>query len=76
MFGKMYSGVFLEPGLVRREADNVMGPQVLLGYTWFWDSGMSVSLAAGAGRNLNEGNDDDSGNDSFGNGYFRVGYGF
>ena len=80
-FKKMYSGIFLEPGLVRREVGNVFGPQILLGYTWFWDSGMNVSLAAGVGRNLNDSDDDttdewEDEDDTFGNGYFRVGYAF
>lgn len=86
-FKKMYSGIFLEPGLLRREAGNVLGPQILLGYTWFWDSGMNVSLAAGGGRNLNYDGDDDfvidedddaiaSDQKTFGNGYLRVGYSF
>lgn len=73
-FKKLYSGVYLEPGLLRREQDNVFGPQVLLGYNWFWDSGMNISLAAGVGRNLNE--DDKSESDTFSNGYFKVGYAF
>ncbi len=78
-FRKMYSGTFLEPGLLRRESDNVFGPQVLLGYTWIWDSGMNVSLAAGVGRNLNDNDDNDDtydSKDTFANGYFRVGYAF
>ena len=69
-FKKMYSGIYLEPGVLRREEGNIFGPQVLLGKTWFWDSGMNVSLAAGVGRNLNEKDD------VFGNGYLRVGYAF
>ncbi|NRA68872.1 MAG: hypothetical protein HRU19_30595 [Pseudobacteriovorax sp.] len=81
-FKKMYSGIYLEPGVLRREIGNVLGPQVLLGYTWFWDSGLNISLAVGGGRNLNDSEDDDFYEDddetidSFSNGYLRVGYAF
>ena len=80
-FKKMFSGVYLEPGVVRKERGNIFGPQVMLGYNWYWDSGMNVSIAAGIGRNLNDSDDtyldeDDDRIDNFGNGYFKVGYAF
>ena len=75
-FRKLYSGVYMEPGLVRRDQGNIFGPQVLLGYNWFWDSGMNISLAAGIGRNLNDSRDDQSEGETFANGYFKVGYAF
>lgn len=95
-FKKMYNGLYLEPGLVRKhetfkiidEVDwnyDVFGPQVLVGYSWFWDSGFNVQLAGGVGRNLmksyrDRGDAVDSGDNiaarTFGNAYFRVGYAF
>lgn len=81
-FKKLYSGIYLEPGLLRREIDNVFGPQVLLGYFWYWDSGMNVSIAAGVGRDLNYKKSEETQNldedrvETFGNAYFKVGYAF
>ena len=75
-FKKRYSGLYLEPGVLRRTSDNVFGPQVLMGYQWIWDSGMNISLAGGLGRNLNYDKSSDNSREGFGNGYFRVGYAF
>ncbi len=86
-FKKMYSGVFLEPGIIVREFDidapATAGPEVLLGYHWFFDSGLNISLALGVGRNLIYEEEDDFSSDYeagedkiFGNGYLRFGYAF
>lgn len=101
-FKKMYSGFYLEPGLVRMHQDiksldsdskdwryDAFGPQILVGYSWFWDSGFNVQLAAGAGRNWMKSrdqdktdsttaavNDDNSAGKVFGNSYLTVGYAF
>lgn len=83
-FRKMYSGMFLEPGaIIRTESsagsDNTrLGPQVLLGYHWIWDSGFNAAAAFGFGRDWNT-NDQDGfprGDAVFVNGYLRVGYAF
>jgi len=96
-FRKMYSGVFVEPGLSIQElwadttrssgtaasstGDNsttVFGPQVLIGYHWYWDSGLNIAIAAGIGRNWNASNNDafDGYDKIFPNGYLRFGYAF
>ena len=79
-FKKMYSGFFLEPGLIVRSysdesydgGDSVVGPQMLVGWHWSWDSGLNVSAAFGAGRDLKD--ETGYGDIAFANGYFRVGY--
>jgi hypothetical protein len=87
---RTYQGAFVEPGLIVRhtEYDNdgdyhedgetTVGPQVLFGWHWTWDSGFNVAMAAGLGRDLADDGDDeyDSDEDVFFNGYFRVGYAF
>jgi hypothetical protein len=85
-FRKIYSGVFLEPGVIVRSlsADDsdasatVFGPQVLLGYHWYWDSGLNVAIAAGVGRNWNSSKSEEFENydELFGNAYLRFGYAF
>lgn len=85
---RAYQGVFLEPGFIVREMGSAwsdtdyreVGPQVLIGYGWVWDSGFSTQVAIGGGRNLADNSSDyDYGDDSaepFVNGYFRMGYAF
>lgn len=85
-FRKVYSGIFLEPGLVARTMSagdnynsNTLGPQVLLGWHWYWDSGLNVAIAAGVGRNWASEDSDQYHQDDeeiFGNGYMRFGYAF
>lgn len=83
-FRKMYSGMFLEPGVISRSMTSgdmtttTVGPQVLLGYHWYWDSGFNTALAFGFGRNFStDGTDEFAVNDEvFVNGYLRVGYAF
>jgi hypothetical protein len=93
-FRRAYQGIFVEPGFMyrRMESDGYdpvsgndariatteMGPQVLLGYHWTWDSGFNVAIAAGVGRDLqsDEGEYEDDEADIFANGYLRVGYAF
>jgi hypothetical protein len=80
-FRKMYSGLFLEPGIISRTTSSggsdstTFGPQVLLGYHWYWDSGFNTALALGVGRNWNTDEADDDG-EVFANGYLRFGYAF
>jgi hypothetical protein len=87
---RTYQGAFVEPGFIARElehhdgdfssTDKEIGPQVLLGWHWSWDSGLNAAIAFGAGRNLaHEENADGSssnGSDMFVNGYLRIGYEF
>lgn len=80
-FRKMYSGMFIEPGaIVRTESsgDSTVGPQILLGYHWIWDSGFNAAAAFGFGRNWNTDASDEFAEDEelFVNGYLRVGYAF
>lgn len=84
-FRKMYSGVFIEPGMIVRQMDYEMssesntqfGPQMLVGYHWYWDSGFNVAIAGGIGRNFNSSDDDEYGDaDILPAGYLRFGYAF
>lgn len=83
-FKKMYSGMFLEPGaIIRTESSggsdsSTVGPQVLLGYHWIWDSGFNAAAAFGFGRNWNTDQSDEFAEDDelFVNGYLRIGYAF
>lgn len=94
-FKKVYSGLFVEPGLMSRtvvssdrtdESTTIFGPQFLVGYSWIWDSGLNMSVAAGAGRNWNtnssntayssSGGSSSYETDIFPTGYWRFGYAF
>jgi hypothetical protein len=83
-FKKVYSGMFIEPGVISRSTSSggpsttTVGPQVLLGYHWYWDSGFNTAFAFGAGRNVSSDDSDEYGadNELFVNGYLRVGYAF
>ncbi|ACY18804.1 hypothetical protein [Haliangium ochraceum] len=82
----MYSGMFLEPGVMLRVSRDdsgskvAAGPQVLLGHHWYWDSGFNMAIAAGAGHDWTtaggEEGVDDIGDTLFVNGYLRFGYAF
>ena len=48
-----------------------IGPQLLFGWHWTFDSGLNVNFAFGVAKHMN-----DSDNDTDANGYFRVGYAF
>ena len=52
----------------------LVGPEVLFGWHWTFDSGLNVAMAIGAARNL--GGDKMSSADIQPAGYFRVGYAF
>ena len=51
-----------------------VGPQVLVGWHWTWDSGLNIAVAGGLGRNWSA--DEEYGDEVFGNGYLRFGYAF
>jgi hypothetical protein len=79
---RTYQGPFLEPGFIARSfrdggGDDVysqVGPQVLVGWHWSWDSGLNFAIAGGLGRNWS--NDEEYEEDIFPNGYMRFGYAF
>jgi hypothetical protein len=83
-FRRTYSGVFLEPGFIVRQFDQdfgdnrTLGPQVLVGWHWMWDSGLNLAIAAGVGRNWSEEDTEEDYDDEepFANGYLRFGYAF
>ncbi len=75
-FKKVWTGLFIEPGISVFSAggeDLWSGPQVVMGYHWYWDSNFNVAAAIGVGRNFSSG---DGLTGSFPAGYFQVGYAF
>ena len=75
-FKKVYTGLFLEPGISMFSAgtDTVWaGPQLVIGYHWYWDSNFNLAAAIGVGRNWSN---EDSFTETFPAGYFQVGYAF
>ena len=81
---RTYQGAFLEPGFISRRftsddwdggrsTSSTMGPQMLVGWHWTWDSGFNVALAGGIGRNWSSDAEYDK---VFPNGYLRFGYAF
>ena len=85
-FKRAYQGPFLEGGIMVRQVDNDdegcfdcmkdspnVGPQVMFGWSWLFDSGANVAFAFGAFRPMN--NDKDQ-NDVEPAGYFRLGYAY
>ena len=87
-FRRTYSGLFLEPGaIIRRFSDSsgefdddntTIGPQILVGWHWMWDSGLNVAAAFGVGRNWSQEDTESDYDDEepFVNGYLRFGYAF
>lgn len=95
-FKRVYSGPFIEPGLVIRhteetyddyyydssgsytEGDTLVGPQVLFGWHWTFDSGLNAAMAFGMAKNLGTRQMDEYGYSSDPDleptGYFRIGY--
>ena len=79
---RTYQGPFLEPGFIVRsfksewddDIQSEVGPQVLVGWHWSWDSGLNLAMAFGAGRNWSTDNEYES--EVFPNGYLRFGYAF
>jgi hypothetical protein len=86
-FRRTFSGPYLEPGLLVRSersydcydctdtmSDAWLGPQMMFGWQWTFDSGLNVSMAAGVAKHVDHQDEYDDGNEF--NGYFRVGYAF
>jgi hypothetical protein len=80
-FRRTFSGPYLEPGIVTRNLnddcddcrDASTGPEMLFGWHWMFDSGLNVSMALGALRNMNSSS---RSIDAEPTGYFRIGYAF
>ena len=86
-FKRVYQGPFLEGGLMVRKVSNdecdwdgncmarepSIGPQVLFGWHWTFDSGANVAMAFGAMRPMNKST---SSEDVEPAGYFRIGYAY
>ena len=85
-FKRVYQGPFLEGGVMVRQLDDEdcydgecmqnapnVGPQVLFGWHWSFDSGANVALAFGAFRPMNDGKTQDDVEPA---GYFRIGYAY
>ena len=89
-FKRVYHGPFIEPGLIVREFDErndeafgdqvvenraTVGPSVVFGWHWTFDSGLNVAAAFGLMRDMNRQQMEyDSDSDLEPSGYFRVGY--
>jgi hypothetical protein len=88
-FRRVYSGPFIEPGLIARgwkdsydysdcydcnSTDSMVGPSVLFGWHWTFDSGFNVAFAFGAARDMSEDNSEYSSDEPEPAGYFRIGY--
>lgn len=79
-FRRTFSGPFIEPGVVIGSsgcgdgcmANSYVGPEMMFGWHWNYDSGLNASVAFGLAKDMS-GNDD---NDVLPAGYFRVGYNF
>ena len=76
-FKQMYSGFFLEPGIIVATSDDdesVTGVQIIVGWHWNWDSGYNVMAGFGAIRVI----EDDGGfsNEPAPTVLFKVGYNF
>lgn len=80
-FKRVYQGPFVEGGLMVRDLhdnDDAMpeaqvGPQVLFGWHWSFDSGANVAFALGSFRPVG---DDKTSDDVEFAGYFRLGYAY
>ena len=90
-FKRVFSGPFMEPGIIVRDFDDddsfcdfdcgnraSVGPSVVFGWHWTFDSGLNVAAAFGIMRNINNDrmNEFDGGEQIEPSGYFRVGYAF
>jgi hypothetical protein len=83
-FKQVYKGPFLEGGIMIRQLDDDcydcmekpapnVGPQVMFGWHWSFDSGANVAIAMGAFRPMNDGKTKDDVEPA---GYFRIGYAY
>jgi hypothetical protein len=80
-FRRVFSGPFFEPGVLARNIssscdacnprDASVGPEVLVGWHWTFDSGFNLAMAIGAMRNVNSNSTSIKAEPA---GYFRIGY--
>jgi len=81
-FRRVFQGPFLELGVIARNltdscdgcsgsSDEHVGPEVLFGWQWSFDSGLNAAMAFGAMRNLKGPSTSSSAEPA---GYFRIGY--
>ena len=89
-FKRVFHGPFIEPGLIIRDFDDKdeaefstgpsdnasVGPSVVFGWHWTFDSGLNVAAAFGLMRNLAKDQMEFGDSDIEPSGYFRVGYAF
>jgi hypothetical protein len=84
-FRRVFQGPFFELGLVDRNmgegcgdcgdtGGDSVGPEVLFGWHWMFDSGLNIAAAFGGLRNLHSSSMGSSATEPAG--YFRVGYAF
>jgi hypothetical protein len=89
-FRRVYSGPFIEPGIMARglrdnndyeyscqgcdSSYSMVGPSVVFGWHWTFDSGLNVAFAFGAARNMNSDNSEYDSDEPEPAGYFRIGY--
>ena len=84
-FRRVYSGPFIEPGIIARgfgtssdcydcSSDSMVGPEILFGWHWTFDSGLNAAFAFGAARSMSDSNDEYESDDPQPAGYFRIGY--
>jgi hypothetical protein len=75
-FRRAFQGPFLEPGVVHRNFNDdcsdctseTVGPEMLFGWHWSFDSGLNVAVAIGAVRSMGQRDNAEPA------GYFRIGY--
>ncbi|MDB4959311.1 MAG: hypothetical protein JWO36_6880 [Myxococcales bacterium] len=53
-----------------------VGPQMMLGWSWIFDSGLNVAFAFGASKPISNPNMSSHSSDPYPAGYFRIGYAF
>jgi hypothetical protein len=94
-FRRVYSGPFIEPGLITRGSKSnydyaaycdygcgdssysMVGPEMLVGWHWTFDSGLNVAAAFGLARNMTARMDEYHYESEIEPaGYFRIGYAF
>ncbi|MBS1118498.1 MAG: hypothetical protein H6Q90_726 [Deltaproteobacteria bacterium] len=86
-FKRVFQGPFLEPGIIARDfhdkscidctsSESMVGPEVLFGWHWTFDSGMNVAIAIGAAKRMSQDSMDEYSDDVQPAGYFRIGYAF
>jgi hypothetical protein len=63
-------------GCSSSSGNNWVGPEMMLGWSWIFDSGLNMSFAAGAAKKMGQDSMSYSSDEPEFAGYFRVGYAF